>query len=84
MNSPFVIEQARHFAARPEVARLEPARRIEQMYLLAYGRTPEPDEVALGLRFLESAGHRAGDSKLSPWEKYAQVLLLANEFAFVD
>ena len=26
----------------------------------------------------------SGDSKLTAWEQYAQVLLLANEFAFVD
>jgi hypothetical protein len=26
----------------------------------------------------------ATESKLNPWERYAQVLLLSNEFAFVD
>ncbi len=50
---------------------------------IAYGRPAEPDEVALGLRFVRQAANTAG-SRLSPWEQYAQVLLEANEFAFVD
>ena len=84
MNSSFVVEQAREFAARPDVAGLaSDAQRIDRMYRLAYGRPPEADEVALGLRFLKEAA--AGpSSRLSPWEQYAQVLLEANEFAFVD
>ncbi len=84
MNGSFVVEQAREFAARPDVAGLaSDAQRIDRMYRLAYGRPPEADEVALGLRFLKEAA--AGpSSRLSPWEQYAQVLLEANEFAFVD
>jgi hypothetical protein len=88
LNSPFVAEQARHFAARPEVAGLPDAERIRRMYRLAYGRTAELEEVALGLRFVAAArdnGPAGGAGRqLTPWEQYAQVLLLANEFAFVD
>jgi cytochrome c553 len=89
MNSPFVVEQARHFVQRPDVAAQasDPAK-IQRMYRLAYGRAAEPDEIALGLRFLteartNGAGKQAG-LHLSAWEQYAQVLLLSNEFAFVD
>jgi len=82
MNGPFVVEQARALAARSDVvARAEGAERISYLYRLLYGRAPDPDEVALGRRFVESAGTEKG---LAPWEKYCQVLLLANEFAFVD
>ena len=88
MNSPFVVEQAREFAARPDVAEPDRTRtRIDRMYRLAYGRPPEPDEIALGLRFLKEAAAgpaKAAATRLSPWEQYAQVLLVANEFAFVD
>jgi mono/diheme cytochrome c family protein len=78
MNSPFVVEQARHLAARPDVVRQpDDAARIGYVYQVLYGRPAEADEVALGLHFLAEAGQQA-------WEKYAQVLLLANEFAFVD
>jgi hypothetical protein len=82
MNSPFLVEQAKALVARPDVTGLaEPGPRIARLYRLLYGRPPEPEETALGLRFLANAGH---GEKLSPWERYAQVLLLANEFAFVD
>src|SRR5262249_42607050 len=86
LNSPFVVEQAKHLAARADVVAVgEPEKRIAYLYRLLYGRPPEPEEVALGVRFLAAAAQEAGGSaKLSPWEKYAQVLLLANEFAFVD
>ncbi len=85
MNSPFVVEQAKALANRPEVkGQIEPTKRIEQMYLLCYGRKPDADEVALGVKFLEAAEKPEGDQGLAAWEKYAQVLLLANEFAFVD
>ena len=37
----------------------------------------------MGMRFINEA-HPAPETKLTPWEQYVQVLLLANEFAFVD
>src|SRR5262249_48045385 len=82
MNSPFVVEQAKHLANRREVTeKPDAAQRIEALYWLCYGRKPEADEVRLGVAFVEAAKNEAG---LEPWVKYAQVLLLANEFAFVD
>ncbi len=84
MNSPFVIEQAKHLAARPDVIALTKyEERIDRMHRLAYGRPAEAEEIALGLKFLANVGEDAG-KKLSAWEQYAQVLMLANEFAFVD
>jgi hypothetical protein len=90
MNSPFVVEQARHLASRPDVqAQKEGEERIGYLYRLLYSRPPEPDEVALGLRFVAEAGKQEGGEgkgtkPWTAWEKYAQVLLLGNEFAFVD
>jgi mono/diheme cytochrome c family protein len=83
MNNPFVSQQARRFAQRPDVAwLLDDKQRIVRMYRLAYGRPPEPEEVEWGRAFLAAA---LGDgAKLTAREQYAQVLLLANEFAFVD
>jgi cytochrome c553 len=84
MNNPFVVEQGRRLAARPDVtSRPNGAARIDYLYRLLYGRPAGPDEVTLGLHFLDEAGHE-GKRPLSAWEKYAQVLLLSNEFAFVD
>jgi mono/diheme cytochrome c family protein len=84
MNSPFVVEQARHFAARPELAGLSEEERLQRMYRLAYGRAAEPEEIELGQRFLAAARVEEAGQKLTAWEQWAQVLLLANEFAFVD
>ncbi len=92
LNSPFVVEQARALVARPALTRLKtPQEQIQALYQRLYGRAAEPDEVALGLRFLEAASRPTADkaalpaaAPLTPWEKYAQVLLLANEFCFVD
>jgi hypothetical protein len=82
MNSPFVVEQARHLAARPDVvARATKEERIDYLYRILYGRPSDADEVTMGCQFLDAAATGSG---LSAWEKYAQVLLLANEFAFVD
>jgi hypothetical protein len=83
MNSPFAIEQARAFAARADVAGLKTdEEKIERMYRLAYGRPPDADELAMGLAFVRGGGVRG--SVLGVWGEYAQVVLLGNEFAFVD
>jgi hypothetical protein len=85
MNSPFVLEQARAFAARPDVASLtDDEARIQQMHWLAYGRPADADDVAVGKKFLAAVSAETHKGGLGAWEQYAQVLLLANEFAFVD
>ncbi len=84
MNSPFVIEQATHLAFRDEITSaggLEAG--IVRLYGIVCGREPDADEVARGVRFLNIAAGES-DQKLGPWVKYAQVLMLANEFAYVD
>jgi hypothetical protein len=82
MNGPFVVDQAKALAARPDVAaRTDAGERIGTLYRLLFGRPPDAVELALGKKFVGSAG---ADRKLSAWEKYCQVLLLSNEFAFVD
>jgi hypothetical protein len=83
MNGPFVVEQAKRFAARTEGAAKD-EERIDRMHRLAFGRAAGPDDLALGLRFLAAAKSAGGAKGLTPWEQYAQVLLLSNEFAFVD
>jgi hypothetical protein len=77
LNSPFMAAQAKAFADRVTATASDDTARINTAFLLAYGRKPTEREVELGKGFLEDAGDSA-------WEKYAQVLLAANEFAFVD
>jgi hypothetical protein len=84
LNSEFVIESARALAGR--IASTAPqteddSKRIRRVYLWLYSRQPSPQETDLGVRFL-NAGASGGD--LSRWQRYAQALLAANEFAYVD
>jgi hypothetical protein len=94
MNSPFVVEQVRSLAGQKDFVALKKAGdRIAHLYRRVYGRQAEEEEVKLGLRFVQAAEQdlknpikpdRVGSPSLTPWEKYAQVLVLANEFMFVD
>jgi hypothetical protein len=52
MNSPFMTEEARAFAARSQGP---PAQRIQQMYRLAFNRDPQEDETRVATAFLEKS-----------------------------
>jgi hypothetical protein len=53
MNSPFIAEQARALAARPDVDALAtPLERIRGLHRLVFQRDPTPPELEIGLRFL--------------------------------
>jgi hypothetical protein len=78
MNNPFVIECARQLVQLPEVAaEKDCARRVEHLYRRLYGRAPTSEEVSLAREF-------TGGMERDRWVRYAQGLLMANEFAFVD
>ncbi len=77
LNSDFMARQAKALAARVKALESEDEARIRRAFLLLYGRPPTDREVRLGKAFLAGGGADA-------WEKYAQVLLAANEFAFID
>jgi mono/diheme cytochrome c family protein len=83
LNSPFIAEQARRLLARADVAELpSSSERIRKLHHVLYGRDATPEEIQLGEQFLGAMP--ASPPGLSAWEKYGQVLLLANEFVFVD
>jgi hypothetical protein len=78
MNSPFVMGRARVIAER-----LKPTpsidERIRSLYASVFQRPPTANELDLGRVFI-GASPGTADS----WQRYAQVLLLSNEFMFVD
>ena len=83
MNSPFVIEQARNLAERPELKRCyTPREKVDTLYRLIFQRLPTNDEAQLGERFISAPAPLS--SNLAALEKYAQILLLSNELIFVD
>lgn len=82
MNSKFVAHVAKALVRRPEINwTVDPDERIESMYRLLFGRRPKADELELGRRFIDRT---PAGTEGTPWEQYAQGLLMTNEFAFVE
>ena len=80
LNSPFVQEQSRALAARvAEVTGTEA--KVKALYRLALGRNPSKDEAVHAAEFVADDDPKATFGR---WPQMAQVLLLSNEFAFVD
>ena len=72
---------------------------VQLLYRRLLGRPPQPDELNLGIAFVRNQAAATqgdagawtqrpspggGDGLLSPWAQLSQVLLLTNEFMFVD
>ncbi len=74
LNSPFVYTQVTALAARVTG---DKARALHRLVLL---REPTADERRLANEFVASAG----SASLDPWARWAHVLLMSNEFQFVD
>ena len=94
MNSPFVIEQADRLASHPDItSRQNDAGKIRALYRRVFARDPLQEEISLAVRYLrhknnpDSSENRPQNkqvSKMNPWTRFAQILLLTNEFLFLD
>ena len=82
LNSAFMIRQSKALAARLQATATSDPERVRAAIKLLYGREARDDELTLGLDFL--AAPAEDGAKLSPWEQYAQALLSASEFAYLD
>jgi hypothetical protein len=79
MNHPFVIECARQLLQHAEIITAKDcASRVEKIYRRLYGRRPTEEEVDLARAFT------GGRMDAALWGRYAQGLMMANEFVFVD
>ncbi len=74
LNNSFARSQAAALARRLQTSGSDETARIDLAYRLLYARPATSDEIALGQAFL----------KRRSWDDYAQVLLCANEFVYVD
>ena len=83
MNSPFIQQQARILATSGPPAVNDPASEIQSLYRRVFARFPTAEELRLGIAYLSSA-QTTSTEKQSPLERLAQVLLMTNEFTFVD
>jgi len=68
MNSPFMVEQARALAKRPEVAAAaDGPGRVRALYHRVFGRDPSDEEIDLGRRLLERPAPPPLVWKPGPW-----------------
>jgi mono/diheme cytochrome c family protein len=86
LNSPFVIEQARGLAGRGGDG--DDTAWVRAVYRAALSRDPSADEVEAAVKFLTSTADvkpaEGGPPPLTARVKFAQVLLMSNEFLYVD
>jgi hypothetical protein len=81
LNSEFMVRNAKALAARLSDIPNDPDR-VRQAFVVLYGRPVTERELSLATSFLSQSA--AEGATLSRWEQYAQVLLSANEFMYVD
>ncbi|HEY7157350.1 MAG TPA: PSD1 and planctomycete cytochrome C domain-containing protein [Gemmataceae bacterium] len=80
MNSPWVVEQSRHFAQRLLTdAALDDAGRVDRAYRLALARPAADAERARALAYVQRLG---GEEKA--WASFCQALLASAEFRYVE
>jgi hypothetical protein len=85
MNSPFVLEQARHAAqAALAVPDLDDAGRVERAYRVALGRPPSEREWELALKAIAGEEAASPEQRLAAWERLYQVLLACVDFRYVN
>jgi hypothetical protein len=79
MNNPFAIECARHLVQLPEIAaEKDCARRVDRLYRRLFGRGATAEEMILAREFT------GGGMDAGRWMRYAQGLMMTNEFVFLD
>ena len=87
LNSPFMIEQAKAFAARiKNQAGQGLEDQIRYAYQLAFGRPVTDLELRIGLEYLQGVDSQDDQehSQLDRLQRYAQALLASNEFMYLD
>lgn len=87
MNSPFVREQAEHFAARLHPLADDDPERIRKAYTLALNRPPSSAETRAALAFLErdtaALGGEPAAARFGAWARFCHMLFASNEFLYV-
>jgi hypothetical protein len=91
MNSKFVADRAGALAGRARSAGTkDDADRIQRMYRIVFQRDPTEAQLRAGLAFVHESGQPSTApanrpaNRENPWETFAHVLLMSNEFSFVD
>ena len=80
LNDPFVLGEARRWAERVQASEASDVERVTRMYLDAFGREPEPAELAEAVAFV---GRGSADDP-QVWADLCHVLYNLKEFVFLD
>ncbi|HLJ12498.1 MAG TPA: PSD1 and planctomycete cytochrome C domain-containing protein [Planctomycetaceae bacterium] len=87
LNSQFVVDRAKGFAARLERAAPDEAARVRLAYSVAWGRAAGDAELEAALQFLasqESEYQPAPEARSRSWVDFCQMLLASNEFLYIE
>jgi hypothetical protein len=86
MNSPFLAEQAKKFAARLSSAASDHAGRVDLAYRLAFARPVSDFEQETALAFVRDypKSKAGGKKSLDPWVGFCRAVLSAAELRHVD
>jgi len=86
LNNPFVAEQATLWARRVlAIEGLNTSDRASTMYIEAFGRPPDADELSAVESFLTAHGQsNTAEENERAWADLAHVLFNAKEFVFVE
>ena len=85
MNNQFVTQQAETWAKRLDgEAQQEPSARVQGMYVAAFSRPPNEQELLEGLDFVAAQGKLyPADQQYRAWADYAHILFNVKEFIFL-
>jgi len=92
MNSPFVIEQARNFAAELLAEpNMSDGQRVQLAYMRAFARKPTPYETQKAIAYIAAYKSRLPASIADPvkrreqaWGSFCQLLFASNEFIYIN
>lgn len=92
MNSDFVSTSSKDLTTRlMALPQSDDSKRIEQLYLLAYGRNVTPDEIEQAKSFvvdfekaLQATEPDPANRHLRAWASLCQIVLAANEFIYLQ
>lgn len=82
LNGPLLGQQSKALVNRLRFeAAGSQANQVQRAYQLLFSRLPTNEEIGLGLRFLKGGD---GEPPVTRWQQYVHVLLISNEFMFID
>ena len=80
MNSPVILERAKRFINGSDFQQVESSERLPFLYQRFFQREPTEQESEIASNFMSVSE----EANMDAWQQYAHLLLMTNEFMFVD